>query len=233
MATHDDDRVSSETILKIHESESSTQTVERLVEFVRAAVGADAAGVLMHHSRKDTATSSTDRRVDEAQRLQVDLDEGPCLEALKAPDDDVIWVRDLREDERWPRWRPQALELGYRSVLSVALATRSRRFGSLNVYAERPDAFDVDDRAVAVLLARHASTSLASAIDRESLERAVEARSLIGTAVGFIMATYDVSGDAAFSVLRRYSQDHNVKLRDVAQLVVDTGKLPSDDAASG
>jgi hypothetical protein len=37
---------------------------------------------------------------------------------------------------------------------------------------------------------------------------------------------YDLDGDRAFEVLKRYSQDTNRKLRDVAQELVDTRKLP-------
>ncbi|MGC4939879.1 ANTAR domain-containing protein [Kribbella sp. DT2] len=41
------------------------------------------------------------------------------------------------------------------------------------------------------------------------------------------MERFDLTGDQAFAVLRRYSQDTNTKLRDVAQHLIDTRKLPS------
>jgi AmiR/NasT family two-component response regulator len=40
------------------------------------------------------------------------------------------------------------------------------------------------------------------------------------------MERYSLDQERAFEVLRRYSQDTNVKLRDVAQLVVDTRRPP-------
>lgn len=44
------------------------------------------------------------------------------------------------------------------------------------------------------------------------------------------MERFDLDADRAFTVLRRYSQDSNVKLRDVAQQLIDTRKLPGPPA---
>lgn len=43
------------------------------------------------------------------------------------------------------------------------------------------------------------------------------------------MERYDLDADRAFSVLRRYSQDYNVKLREVAELLIETRSLPGRD----
>jgi AmiR/NasT family two-component response regulator len=40
------------------------------------------------------------------------------------------------------------------------------------------------------------------------------------------MGRFDMDADRAFQVLRRYSQDNNLKLHAVAQRLVDTGELP-------
>jgi AmiR/NasT family two-component response regulator len=58
------------------------------------------------------------------------------------------------------------------------------------------------------------------------MTQAVDARKLVGQAMGILMERYDVDADRAFEVLKRYSQDTNTKLRDVAQQLIDTGKLP-------
>jgi AmiR/NasT family two-component response regulator len=49
---------------------------------------------------------------------------------------------------------------------------------------------------------------------------------VIGAAQGIIMQRYDMTLEASFEVLRRYSSHSNRKLRDVAQLVVDQRVLP-------
>jgi AmiR/NasT family two-component response regulator len=58
------------------------------------------------------------------------------------------------------------------------------------------------------------------------MAQAVDARKLIGQAMGILMERFGIDDDRAFAVLRRYSQHNNQKLRDVAQYLIDTRKLP-------
>jgi AmiR/NasT family two-component response regulator len=58
------------------------------------------------------------------------------------------------------------------------------------------------------------------------MAQAVDARKLVGQAMGILMERFDVGDDRAFAILKRYSQDTNTKLRDVAQHLIDTRKLP-------
>jgi hypothetical protein len=47
----------------------------------------------------------------------------------------------------------------------------------------------------------------------------------IGIAVGILMCRLGVTEDQAFAVLSKHSQDHNVKVRDLAEDVIYTGSL--------
>jgi AmiR/NasT family two-component response regulator len=58
------------------------------------------------------------------------------------------------------------------------------------------------------------------------MAQAIDARKLVGQAMGILMERFDLNADQAFAVLRRYSQDTNTKLRDVAHELVQTRKLP-------
>ena len=44
----------------------------------------------------------------------------------------------------------------------------------------------------------------------------MESHSLVGRAQGVLMERFDIDSDRAFAILRPYSQDHNVKLTEVA-----------------
>jgi hypothetical protein len=54
------------------------------------------------------------------------------------------------------------------------------------------------------------------------LALAVDARKLVGQAMGILMERFDVDDDRAFAMLRRHPKDTNTKLRDVAQHLIDT-----------
>jgi AmiR/NasT family two-component response regulator len=98
--------------------------------------------------------------------------------------------------------------------------------GSLNVYGVQAATFSNEDRAVAQVLARHAAIAMTTVEEQSGLLRALDSRKVIGMAEGILMERFDLDDDQAFGVLRRYSQTRNMKLRDVAQVVVDTRRLP-------
>jgi AmiR/NasT family two-component response regulator len=87
------------------------------------------------------------------------------------------------------------------------------------------------------IFARHAALALSRAWNEAGLDTALDTRKLIGQAQGILMERHDLDEARAFEVLRRYSQDHNTKLRDVAAHLIETRRLPTKpsrpDARSG
>jgi AmiR/NasT family two-component response regulator len=65
------------------------------------------------------------------------------------------------------------------------------------------------------------------------LHAALATREVIGQAQGILMERERISSSEAFDVLRRASQHLNVKLRDVAQDLVDTGEVPDTGRSAG
>ncbi len=76
------------------------------------------------------------------------------------------------------------------------------------------------------MIAAHASVVLAYARAEKNLWQAIDSRNLIGQAQGILIERYGLTPSSAFAVLRRYSQDHNMKLAVVAEELVSTGALP-------
>lgn len=217
--------------LELHDEPGVEQTVERVVQFARAAIGCGHAGVMLVHAGGVVETAAaTDPVVEKADQLQMETHEGPCLSTIF--DGDGTLVHDTATDQRWPEWSRRVAELGLRSVLSVRLGTGTDRIGALNLFDAQPGRFDVDDDAVAHILARHASVALANARQEFNLWQAIDTRKLIGQAQGILMERFDLTADQAFAVLRRYSQDHNTKLREVASRLIETRKLPDADSAA-
>lgn len=215
----------SQMALDLQDEATAESTIERIADYARIATSCDDAGVMLVHARNQIETAAaTSQRVGESHNLQIVHDEGPCLDAIEG--EAVYLSPDVSNDERWLKWGPAVAELGMRSVLSLRLETRTRRYGSLNLYADRLDAFDEDDVAVGTIFVRHAAVALANAHNEEGLQVAIDARKLIGQAQGILMERYDLDADRAFEFLRRQSQAHNVKLRYVAEWVVDHRTSP-------
>jgi GAF domain-containing protein len=211
--------------VELHEETGVEETVEAILQFALQAVNCTHAGlVLSHRGGKLETTAATDPLVEKADQLQLEWNEGPALSVTA--EHDTVLVGDTASDTRWPEWAPKVAALGLRSALAVRLHTNGATLGVLELFHTEPYAFEVDDDAVAHILARHASVAVASARQEASLWQAIDARKLIGQAQGILMERFDIDGDQAFAVLRRYSQDYNIKLRDVAQRLIDTRKLP-------
>ncbi|MGY1710579.1 ANTAR domain-containing protein [Geodermatophilus sp. SYSU D00758] len=158
--------------------------------------------------------------------LQLEAAEGPCWQAYATGE--VVVTGDVAEDPRWPRLAGVAAGEPVRSVVAVPLVEDGRTTGVLNVYSGREDAFATDGRQVAELIATAVSGVLASAAERQAmrdlaanLEKALTSRAVIDQAKGVLMARLGVSADEAFTRLVALSNRMNVKLRDLARLVVE------------
>jgi GAF domain-containing protein len=219
-----------EMALSIHEEETVEETVDRVLDFARSAVDCSHAGVVFVHAKRHIeSVASTDPLVDALHAREMELREGPDVSI--AEDRTRVLVHDTAQDCRWPAWAAAAMDAGLRSMIGVRLYTSQRTLGSLNLYDSRPDHFAAEDLQVAHVLARHAALAMSRVQESAHLWRAIDARKLIGQAQGILMERYDLNEERAFEVLRRYSQNSNMKLRDVAQMVVDTRRLPGGATA--
>lgn len=216
-----------EMVLEVHAEGTVEETVERILTFALSAVQCQYAGVsLQLRGRSIETVASTDPVVTGLDELQTRLGEGPDLDLVS--DRLGILVTDTVTETRWSEWSREAAAVGIRSMLGTRLYTPTRTVGTLNLYDTRPDHFDVDDQAVAHVMARHAAAALSRAHKAENLWHAIDARKRIGQAQGILMERYGLKDDQAFQVLLRYSQNNNMKLRDVAEELISTRSLPGD-----
>ena len=192
-----------------------TETARQLIP------GVDTAGVLLvgRNGKYESLAGITElpRKLDD---LQMTFNEGPCVQA--ALDDLIVRTEDFRTETRWPQYSPAVVEFGVLSGLSVKLYTAERTAGALNLFAFKPHAFDAEDETIATVLAAHAAAAILASRQGEQLQSALTTRDRIGQAKGIIMERYGIDDVAAFDMLKRLSQDSNVRLADIAQRVIDT-----------
>ena len=151
--------------------------------------------------------------------------EGPCLTA--AWEERTIHVADLETDDRFPKYRVDALaETPIRSIMAFQLFIADETMGALNVYAEQRHAFDQSSKDIGRIFAAHSSVAWNSARRDEQFMRALASRDTIGQAKGMIMERYGVDAVQAFELLRKLSQDSNVPLFQIATELV--AKAQSD-----
>ncbi len=152
--------------------------------------------------------------------------DGPCLEAMRTGQ--VVVVQDLAADKRWNGFPAAAAAGGARGVYAHPLKLSGAVTGAMNLYAHEPGLFPPPVQQVARQSAEPAAMLLNGVLQRLSqaevisqLHGAMESRAMVGQATGIIMAQRRCGPDEALKALIKISNDRNVKLRDVARMVVE------------
>ncbi|WP_395570461.1 GAF and ANTAR domain-containing protein [Streptomyces sp. BK79] len=202
------------------ETSSVHEFLKHLVDDAVSTSGADGCGVTLQRSRRPTTVVSTGGVADKLDEKQYGQDDGPCLQALRTGE--AVHVPDTLAETRWGAYPRFAAGLGIRSSLSLPIPAASHTAGALNFYAVGPDAFTDEDRHALALFAAQAGGGIALAqrlADAEDfaheVQEALASRSVIDQAVGTVMQEHQCTAQEAFDLLRRLSQETNLKLRDV------------------
>jgi hypothetical protein len=206
------------------ENEAALQRMMQLA--VKHIPGCSWASITMITNNRAQTVASSDPVAMAADRLQYQFEQGPCLQA--ATDEHSYLLFDVEHEQRWPTYA-QALmrQTPVRSVLSFDLAGQER--AALNLFGAAAGCFEDEDVQFGAVFAAHTTTALALYLAEEradNLEIALASNRQIGIAVGILMAYHRVTQDEAFGRLRIASQHLHIKLRDIAQDVVETGTLP-------
>lgn len=214
----------------------SQDVLHRVVDRARAAVPS-ATSISLHLGSplEPEGIASTAPAAAHADGLQVMAGEGPCASAYH--DRVTVVSAALREDDRWPRFAARLERDDVTSVLSIPLESDDAVLGAFNCYSDASNAFDERDLRVVELLAHTVAAVITSLRQKDELRvltdqlhAALDSRAVIDQAKGVIMANRGVSSEAAFEHLRELSQRTNVKVREVAQLVVDQAVAAGRDA---
>lgn len=197
------------------------ETLEKVtaaaVELIR---GIDHADVLLIDDGRFESIGATDSIAEELDDVQQRLQQGPCVQAALA--DPLIRCTDLRSDPRWPEFAAQAIKLGIYSMLSFQLYTHRSGAGALNLLGGEPHTFTQEAEALAAMLATHAALALSAVNTRQQFASALASRDHIGQAKGILMERFDIDAVMAFEILTKLSQDSNIPVREVAELVITT-----------
>lgn len=189
------------------------------------------AGLLLADARGGLhLMAATSDRTEEIELLQLQADEGPCLDCYATGQ--PVSIADLSVvGGRWPRFVPAAREAGFASVHAVPMTAAGSALGALGLFGTRPGALNESDLLVARSLAHVASVAIVqghpptpeTVLPR--LRAALASHVVVEQAKGFLRERLDVTVTEAFALLRRYAREHDTHASDVAR------RLMSEPAA--
>lgn len=208
----------------------SRETVDTALELVTTLAATTTAGTLGaavtivdEHGKRSRAASNA--AAEQADALQYELDEGPCLTAWRTRE--VVRLDDTTTDGRWSRWNAAVSRLGVRSVVSAPLLVGEEPIGAMKVYCERPLNYGPHDEHVMRLLAAQAAILLANSQSLQTARRlsrqlteALASRDTVARATGVLLAQGAASERDAFATLAAAARQSDRPVLDVARGLV-------------
>ena len=210
-------------------SESSHIYAAICVAATLVVTGCDHASLLVRREGRYVTVGASDsiaQRIDDMERTAGD---GPCVDAIEEETPQI--ETDLTTPNQWPQLAARMVaETPVRGAMGFRILVDKRKTGALNLFSDKPNVFDTESAGQAIVLASFASVAInavASGEDVSTLRRGLLSNREIGKAVGMLMMLHGVDEQDAFNILRRYSQDLNIKLADVARTVIESRGKPA------
>lgn len=219
------------------EAEGFAPTLQKIVESALDLVPCQWAAVAVSPQLNDHpakhSTSSDEEFGATVARIAGRAGHSPGIAAFTSGE--LVHCPDLALAEDFAVYRDGMLrQTLVRSVLSLAIRLHDTTVGVLTLYADSPNAFDLEaiDRARA--LTEHAALAISAELsdDRaQNLEIALNHSRTIGAAIGILTERLRIPPAHAFERLREASQRSNRKISDIAEELVQTGTLAGPQEA--
>jgi len=181
--------------------------------------------------------ASSSERARSLELFQLHNEDGPCIDCFRAGK--AVIVEDLdAERERWPRFVPVARAAGFASVHALPLRLREDRLGVMGLFGTSSGRLGEADLAAGQAMADMATIAILqqrtiqqSRTTTDQLQTALASRIVIEQAKGILTERYGIALDDSFQQLRSYARNHNRRLNDVAQDVIN-GTIPTGEFAA-
>lgn len=186
--------------------------------------GCDHASIMMRGKDGQFATvASTDEVARTVDHLERTHGEGPCLDAII--EDAPQFEDDLSEAHtHWPVFAQEVVrQTSVRSAAGFRIIAAGEKIGALDLFSDRVGGISEASADQAMVLAAFAAVAVSTLHQRhevQTLSQGLESNREIGKAIGLLMAFHKITDNEAFDLLRRTSQDMNIKLAEVAREVV-------------
>lgn len=199
---------------------------------VRAHEAVDGCGVTVLREGRPHSLCPETEPYAKLEEMQYSSGIGPAVHAMTERTEVEIAAMSHASD--WGEYAAVAAAHGIESSLSLPLVAGGQVLGAINYYAGSAGAFS-GEFVLGRLIADLAATGLWCMLkhaDRQQLDdqlrQALTSRADIDQAKGILMAQQRCSPEDAFDLLRRASQNRNVKLRDIARDIVEQARSGTD-----
>jgi len=234
-STHDE--VLFATLIELADTTTSgfdlVSMADRLVGACVEVLGVSAAGIMLADQRKSLRVfASTDEETRMLELLELQNNDGPCLEAFRTGAQ-VAGVDLSRFTDRWPHFTAAALSAGINSAYALPMRLRDQTIGALNLFQSGTEPLSVHDLNVARVLADMAAIGIINhwsirqqEILAQQLQSALNTRVVIEQAKGVLAERLGLSMGQAFESLRATARAAQRPIAEIAAETVQNRGLP-------
>lgn len=232
--THDDQLARSlvDFISQLTKDHTVEAVFRHLGDYCVELLPADGVGVLLLEEQQLTVATANSEVGDKVEALEVELEEGPCVECVRVGH--PVYEPDLAAAvDRYPRFVPRALEAGAGAIHALPMTGHGELVGSLNIVSTEPVELTDDQLSTARMLADIAvSYIFAVRLHEETselagqLQRALDTRVIIEQAKGMLAERHQETLAEAFERLRRHARARRAPVREVARQTVEDQLQP-------
>ena len=209
---------------------TAKDVLSAVADFCTELVPVDGVGVLLVEEGNLIVATANSEEGAIIERLEADLEEGPCTECLRIGQQVV--ASDLRSVvDRYPRFVPRALEAGVAGIHALPMSGPGQVVGALDMMTREPRELSQSQVAVAQMIADVGMAYLyavqlhrGSAELAEQLQQALDSRIPIEQAKGMLAERHDEDLRSAFERIRRHARSSQQKVHRVAEQIID-GRL--------
>jgi transcriptional regulator with GAF, ATPase, and Fis domain len=199
---------------------------DRLVGACVEVLGVSAAGIMLADQRRSLRVfASTDEETRMLELLELQNDDGPCLEAFRTGTQ-VAGVDLSRFTAQWPHFTAAARSAGIQSAYALPMRLRDQTIGALNLFQSESEPLSVHDLNVARVLADMAAIGIINhwsvrqqEVLAQQLQSALNTRVIIEQAKGVLAERQDLTMGQAFESLRAAARASH---RPIAEVAADT-----------
>ena len=202
------------------------EAIRQIVRTTHTMFQVDGAGLMLSDAeRRLRSVAASDDRFAHLEELQVEHQEGPCIEAFDMKE--LISAEDLASDGRWPRFSGAAVARNVRAVLASPLPYNQDAVGVVAVLSEQRRPWSAEGELALLALTDLAALLIASMMQGEQqsemalqLQGALNSRQVIEQAKGVLVGKQGISPREAYEQLRSRARSERRKLSVVCAEVV-------------
>lgn len=147
---------------------------------------------------------------------------GEGIVGLVAKEKKPIVILDVLKDACYKE-KTLARKEGLVSMLSVPMLIKNKVIGVINCYTTEAYGFKQSDIDLLSVVANQAAVAIENTellVKTKIIQEELEARKKIERAKGILMKTKGLNEDQAYALIRKYSMDRRLSMKDVAEAII-------------